>query len=123
MKIFIIEDEKPLLEALRDKFTREGYEVASVEEGSAAVARATAEKPDLIILDLILPGKHGLEVLKEMKEDADLKATPVIVLSNLDTDADIKEALRLGAADYFVKAQHPIAEVVEKVKTALLKPR
>ena len=87
------------------------------------MARATAEKPDLIILDLILPGKHGLEVLKEMKEDADLKATPVIVLSNLDTDADIKEALRLGAADYFVKAQHPIAEVVEKVKTALLKPR
>ena len=69
-----------------------------------------------------MPKKTGMEVLEELKASPQFKDIPVIVLSNLDTDADIKKALALGALDYFVKAHHPINEIVEKVKTYSLKP-
>ena len=80
-------------------------------------------KPDLVLLDLLLPKKLGIEVLKEMKLDAEVKDVKVLVLSNLDDDQDIKTALALGAVDYFVKTQHPLKEIVEKVKEHLLIPK
>ena len=121
MKILIVEDKESLSKALRDKFEIEKFEVTVVADGEFAFSIAKSIKPDIVLLDLVLPGKHGKEVLKELKKDEELKSIPVIVLSNLDTDSDIKEALRLGAEDYFVKVQHPIAEIIEKVKLVLLK--
>lgn len=79
--------------------------------------------PDLVLLDLILPKKDGFEVLQELKADPGLKQIPVVVLSNLGQDEEIKKALDLGAVDYLVKVQHPINEVVEKVRKYLIEPQ
>jgi two-component system response regulator VicR len=123
MKILIVEDEEALSAVMREKLEKEDYEVEVVNNGEDAVPMCKKFNPDLIMLDLILPKKHGLEILKDLKADINLKGVPVIVLSNLDTDTDIKKALELGADDYFVKAHHPINEIVEKVKAYSIKGR
>lgn len=119
MKILIVEDEAVLSKVLKEKFERSGFECHVASDGEMAVKMARTIKPDIIVLDLVLPKKNGFAVLKEVKEDADIKLMPVVVVSNLGEDGDIKRALTLGAADYFVKSQHPINEIVEKVKSVL----
>lgn len=119
MKILVVEDEQVLSKVLKEKFERSGFEVQVAADGEVAVTMARSFKPDVIALDLVLPKKNGFTVLKELKEDAEMKGTPVIVVSNLGEDSDIKRAITLGAADYFVKSQHPINEIVEKVKGVL----
>jgi DNA-binding response OmpR family regulator len=121
MKILIVEDEEALSAVMREKLEKEDYEVEVVDNGDDVVPACKKFKPNLIMLDMVLPKKHGLEVLKDLKADLKLKEIPVIVLSNLDTDTDIKKALTLGADDYFVKAHHPINEVVEKVRAYSVK--
>ena len=81
---------------------------------------AKAKNPDIILLDLILPKRNGFEVLTMLKQDPEMRDIPVIVLSNLAEDENLKKALAIGAEDYFIKAQHPINEIVEKVKERLL---
>ena len=123
MKILIVEDEEILAKVLKEKFEDFQLEVAVAKDGENALAMAADLNPDAILLDIILPHKDGFEVLKELKENPKLKQVPVIVLSSLGQDEEIKRALRLGAADYFVKTQHPINEVVEKVRSYLIKPK
>jgi len=123
MKILIVEDEEALFNVLRERFANEGYEVGIAEDGEKAIIEARKFKPDIILLDLILPKKDGLSVLEELKADAELKAIPVIILSNLAEDDSIKKGLALGAQDYFVKTQHPIGEVVEKVDSYIRNPK
>ncbi len=119
MKILIVEDEAVLSKVLKEKFERSGFESVVASDGEAAIIAARGGKPDVIVLDLVLPKKNGFTVLKEIKEDADIKDIPIVVVSNLGEDSDIKRALTLGATDYFVKSQHPINEIVEKVKSVL----
>lgn len=119
MKILVVEDEVVLSKVLKEKFERSDFEVQVAADGEVAVIMARSFKPDVIALDLVLPKKNGFTVLKELKEDAEMKGIPVIVVSNLGEDSDIKRAIALGATDYFVKSQHPINEIVEKVKGVL----
>jgi DNA-binding response OmpR family regulator len=121
--ILIAEDEKALASALAEKLSRENYTTTVVANGEEALVALKKKKFDLVLLDLVMPQKNGFEVLEELKEDSELRVVPVIILSNLGEDENIKKALRLGAVDYFVKADHPIAEVVEKVKEQLMKSR
>ena len=123
MKLLIIEDEEILARVLKEKFVKEGFQVELAMDGISALPGVENFRPDLIILDLILPGKDGFQVLRELKAHPDFKRIPVIVLSNLGQDEEIKSALNLGAEDYLVKTKHPINEVVEKVKTYLIKPK
>ncbi|MDD5099030.1 MAG: response regulator [Candidatus Colwellbacteria bacterium] len=123
MKILVVEDEAALANVLKEKFQAEGFEADFVQSGDVAIAETKKMNPDIIVLDLLLPKKDGFEVLKELKENTDLKSIPVIVLSNLGEDESIKRAIQLGAADYFVKTQHPINEIVEKVKEQAEKGR
>ena len=119
MKVLIVEDEDVLALVLEEKFQNEGYTVEIAKDGEAALMSADKFRPDIILLDLILPKKGGVDVLSELKDNVELKSTPVIVLSNLEGDEIIKKALDLGAEDYFVKTQHPIGEVLEKVEARL----
>jgi DNA-binding response OmpR family regulator len=114
--ILVVEDEDFLARVLRDNLTLEGYEIDVATDGEQALEKIRAKQPSLILLDLLLPKKDGFQVLEELKANPDLKLIPVVVLSNLGSDADIKRALAIGADDYFVKSQHPIAEVVERVR-------
>ena len=122
MKILIVEDDEILLKVLIEKFTKEKFALANTSDGEAVLPLARSFQPDLILLDIILPNKKGLEVLEELKADSALENIPVMMLSNLSEDENIKKALKLGAVDYLVKTQHPINEVIEKVKNFLLKP-
>ncbi len=122
MKILIVEDEITLARVLGEKFEREGFKVKLIYDGEAAVETVRNFKPEVVLLDLLLPKKDGFEVLKEIQADAELKHIPVIVLSNLGEDEEIKRAFSLGAADYYVKVQHMLKEVVEKVKARVIKP-
>lgn len=118
-RILIVEDEEFLTRALKDNFEAEGCIVDTAMNGEEAMERIRKERPNLILLDLLMPKKDGFYVLEEVKKNPEWKLIPVIILSNLGGDAEIKRALEMGADDYFVKSQHPIEEVIEKVKEYL----
>lgn len=120
-KILIIEDEKALVVVLRDELALHKYEVAVAYDGEDGMRQLRTFKPDLLLLDVLMPKMNGLEVLKEKMADDDLKDIPVIVLSNLGQDEDIKQALKLGAVDYLVKTQHPIKEIIQKIHHYLVR--
>lgn len=119
MKILVVEDEDSLAEVFRLKLNRSGYAIEMAKDGEAALSLAKSSKPDAIVLDLMIPKKDGFEVLAALKADAELKAIPVVIVSNLGLDSDIKRALALGAADYYVKSEHPINAIVEKIANLL----
>lgn len=123
MKILIIEDEEVLARVLQEKLEKSGYKVTLAFDGEAGLAQAKSLVPDAIVLDLLLPKKNGFEVLQELQSDQELERIPVIVVSNLGEDSDIKRALLLGAADYYVKSEHPINEIAEKIQNILLQAK
>ena len=117
--ILFIEDESVLQKTFGDILRQESYKMISALDGETGLRLAKSQKPDLILLDLILPKIHGFEVLKKLKEDKETKDIPVIVLTNLEGVGDVDKALGLGATTYLVKAQYSLEEVVEKIKKAL----
>jgi len=118
-KILFIEDEPTLQKAVGEILGQEGFEVLSALDGEAGLELIKKEKPDLVLLDLILPKKDGFTVLKEMKEDENLKDIPVIVLTNLEGMGDVERAMSLGATTYLVKANYELDDVVTKIKKTL----
>ncbi|MBI2042468.1 MAG: response regulator [Candidatus Nealsonbacteria bacterium] len=118
-KILFIEDESALQKTFSEVLTQEGYQMLSALDGEEGLRTAKSAKPDLILLDLILPKLHGFEVLKALKEDPATKDIPIIVLTNLESTSDVEKALELGATTYLVKASYDLEDVVKKVKDAL----
>jgi len=118
-KVLIVEDEKILADVEAEEFRSRGYEVQVAENGDEAMGQVKTFKPDLIVLDLIMPKKGGLAVLKELKDDPELKDIPVVVLTNLSEDKSVKDAMELGAADYFVKTENAIYEMADKAQNYL----
>jgi DNA-binding response OmpR family regulator len=117
--ILFIEDEAALQKTFEEILRQEGYEMISALDGEAGLRLAKDKKPDLILLDLILPKLHGLEVLKELKENETTKDIPIIILTNLEEIGEVEKALQMGATTYLVKAHYSLEEVVEKIKKAL----
>ncbi|HXK32128.1 MAG TPA: response regulator [Candidatus Paceibacterota bacterium] len=117
--ILFVEDESTLQKTLGEVLTKEGYQVISALDGEIGLRIAKEKKPDLILLDLILPKMNGFEVLKKIKEDGATKDIPIIVLTNLEGMEDIQKALELGAATYLVKANYSLEEVLEKIKKTI----
>jgi len=93
-----------------------GFEVKRAIDGEEAIIMTKSEKPDLLLLDIIMPKKDGFQVLKELKSFPETERIPVIIMTMLGSDDDVKKGLKLGAADYIVKSQHAVAEMVEKIK-------
>jgi DNA-binding response OmpR family regulator len=120
MKVLIVEDEEALRKVLQEKIQNAGFETFAAKDGVEGWDMAKDKSPDIILLDLILPKRSGFEVLGMLKQDPTLKDIPVFVLSNLAEDESLKKALQMGAEDFFVKSQHPINEVIEKVKARLI---
>jgi len=117
--ILFVEDESALQKTFGDILQQEGYEMISALDGEIGLRLAKENKPNLILLDLILPKIHGFDVLKKLKEDNETKEIPVIVLTNLEGLEDVEKALELGATTYLVKTQYSLEEVVQKIKKAL----
>jgi len=120
-KVLIIEDEKMISEMYKTKFEMEGFEVIQAFDGKDGLDKAKELKPEVILLDIILPKLDGFLVLKEIRSDNTLKNIPVFLLTNLGQEDDVKKGKDLGAEGYFVKANHSPAEILEKVKSVLNK--
>ena len=118
-KILFIEDESALQRAATRILADQGYQTLSAMDGETGIALAQKEIPDLILLDLIIPKRDGFTVLEELKKDEKTKSIPVIVLTNLEGNADVERALLLGATTYLVKTNYRLEEVVEKIKGIL----
>lgn len=118
-KILFIEDESALQKTFGELLSQEGYEMLSALDGELGIKLAVEKKPDLILLDLILPKTNGFEVLKKLKADNETKDIPVVVLTNLESIEDIDRAISLGATNYLVKTQYEIEEVLAKIKKVL----
>jgi len=119
-KILLIEDDKFLLKLYSDKLNREGFEVSMAITGEEGLGKVAAEKPDLVLLDIILPQKNGFDILSEIKLNPATKNIPVIILTNLGQDSDIKTGFELGAVDYLVKTDFSITKLPEIVRKYLM---
>lgn len=117
--ILLVEDEPILQKRIEQALTEEGYHVKSALDGEAGLQLAKLLKPELILLDIILPKKNGFEVLEKLKKDPETKQIPVIILTNLESSLDVEKALELGATTYLVKANYELSEIVEKINEIL----
>ena len=118
-KILVVEDDKFLRKVISLKLDREGYEVSEAVDGEKGAEKIKKEKPDLVLLDLILPGIDGFEFLSKVKTDPVLSKIPIIILSNLGQKDNIEKGLKMGANDYLVKAHFTPDEIITKIKLIL----
>lgn len=116
-QVVVVEDDKLLTNLITKKLKAEGYEVVHAENGEKALALMKEGKaPEVILLDILLPGIDGFEVLKNIKQHEGWKNTPVIILSNLGQESDIEQGKRLGAAAFLVKALLSLDEIMREIK-------
>lgn len=118
-KVLIVEDEKLLRDLLTFKLQAEGFDVSSAIEGNEALLKIEKDLPQLVLLDLILPGLDGFEVLKKIRENPVTAKIPVIIVSNLGQKEEIDRGLLLGANDYIVKTNFTPQHIVDLVKRYL----
>lgn len=116
MKILVVEDDKLLRECLSKKLESDGYAVETAEDGEAGLAAMRTYKPDLVLLDIIMPKKSGFEVIRAMKEDEVLANLPVIIVSNSGQPVELDRARAMGVKDWIIKTEFDPREVLEKIK-------
>lgn len=119
-KILIVDDDALLLEMYAEKLGREGFQVETALSGRKGLEKARGFKPDLILLDILMPSMDGFQVLEKLKSDPATKGIPVVFLTNLsEEEENVRKGFGLGAAAYFVKARFRPAEIIEKIKEIL----
>jgi len=118
-KILVVEDDPMISSMYKTKFEADGFDVFIADNGVVGLELARKEKPDIIMLDVILPQLDGFSVLDQIKKDESIKNIPVIMLTNLGTEEDKKKGETMGALDYLVKASLTPGQVSEKIKKAL----
>ena len=119
-KTIVLADDEPYIAiAYRDGLERAGFAVTVANNGQDALGAVTFIKPDIVLLDLIMPKMNGFEVLKAIKADPALLHIPVIVLSNLSQVTDEAEVRRLGATDFLIKSDYSLKQIIEKVESVL----
>jgi len=118
-KVLIVEDEKSLREALAKKFTHEGFEVFTAENGERGCELAIEKHPAIILLDVVMPKMDGIAVMQKLRMESTTKDIPIILLTNLSENEKIAEAVQFGVFDYLIKSDWKIEDVVAKVKEKL----
>lgn len=119
--ILIVEDDEFLRSLAAKRLEKEGYAIAVAVDGESALNVALETKPALVLLDLLLPGRDGFEVLKQIRENEAIKSVPVVIFSNLGRAEDIEKGQRLGANDFLIKANFTLDDLAVKVKGLLSK--
>ena len=114
-KILLVEDEEIMIGLLQRKLTQEGYEISVARDGGEGLKTMREAKPNLILLDIIMPKMGGFEVMEEMAKDEGIKDIPVIVISNSGQPVELDRAQKLGAKDWLIKTEFDPQEVVDKV--------
>lgn len=118
-KILIIEDDVFLQDLESNKLKKDNYKVVTASTGDEAIDKLNEPGVDLILLDLILPGIDGFDILKKIKETEKTKDIPVIVFSNLSEEKDVRKAKKLGAAEFMVKSDFSLKELSEHISNML----
>ncbi len=121
-KVMLIEDDRFLSSLIKARLEKDGITIAQAFDGEDAIKRLPEERPDLVILDLIMPKTNGFEVLKSISLMPGLERTPVVIVSNLAQDSDIEKAQQLGAKAYFVKVKISIDDLIGKIETLVQQP-
>lgn len=114
-KILLVEDEKIIIDLLQKKLIAEGYEVSVARDGVEGLEKMKAAKPDLILLDIVMPKMGGFEVMEEMQKSPELKKIPVVIISNSGQPVELDRAIKLGAKDWLIKTEFDPQEVIDKV--------
>ena len=117
--VLIVEDEQSMQRALKNKLEHSGYTVVTANDGEGAVDALRSAKPDLVLLDLIMPKLDGISVLRQMKADDALRGIPVVILTNLSSGDKVAEAMQLGTFDFLVKANYSLDDVLKTVNDRL----
>ena len=115
-KLIIIEDEETLINLLEKKLNQEGYEVDIAKNGEEGLEKIRSNKPDLILLDIVMPKMGGFEVMEILRKDEELKKIPIIIISNSGQPVELGRAKELGVVDWLIKTDFDPQEVVDKVK-------
>ena len=120
-KILLVEDDQILAKLYQTKFQREDFDIQLAFDGEEGLEKMKSFNPDLIILDLIMPKVDGFTFLMKLKDDQGLSArkTPILVLSNLGQESDVKKAMNMGASNFFIKADVSLSQMVEMVRKYL----
>jgi len=118
-QILLIEDDPFLIDIYTTKLKESGFSVEVATNGEEGIIKAQETKPQLIVLDIVLPQIDGWEILKEIKTDKNLKKIPVVILSNLGQKSEVEKGIKLGAAKYLIKAHFTPSEVIEEIKAIL----
>ncbi len=119
--VLVVEDDEFLTDLLKQKFSKEEFSFFVARDGESGIRKAQERKPDLILLDILLPGMNGYEVLKNLKSDPSLANIPVIILSNFGQRNDIEKARQLGAMKFLVKATSDLDDIVTNIKNVIQK--
>ena len=114
-KILLVEDEEIIMGILEKKLTQTGYQVSVARDGEEGLKAMKEVKPDLILLDIVMPKMGGFEVMETMVKDQELKKIPVIVISNSGQPVELDRAQKLGAKDWLIKTEFDPQEVIDKV--------
>ena len=114
-KVLIIEDEEILLELLEKKLVQEGYDVQVAKDGVEGLEKIEERKPDIILLDIVMPRMGGFEVMKELQKKEEFSDIPIIIISNSGQPVELDLAQKLGARDWLIKTDFDPKEVIDKV--------
>lgn len=115
-KMLLVEDDPLLIDIYTTKFKERGFDIVVVDQGKNVLEAIREEKPDIVMLDIVLPHQDGWSILSKIKEDKDLKSTKVVVLSNLGQKEEVEKGLKLGAAQYLIKAHYTPSQVVQEIE-------
>lgn len=118
-KVLIVDDDAFLSGIYATKLELEGFEVIAARDGEEGMKAVLKEKPDIVLMDVLMPKLDGFEALKRIKADPETQDIPVIMLTNLGQKEDVEKGLQEGASDYLIKAHFVPAEAVEKIKVVL----
>lgn len=117
-KILIVEDEPDIREAMAEAMTQAGFDTIVAENGSVGLEKALTEKPDLVLLDIVMPIMDGHQMLAKLREDAWGKTVKVVMLTSMDDVQNIGQAHEGSITDYIIKAHSSLDEIVNKVRLA-----
>ncbi len=120
VKVYLIEDDRFLHRLLTDKLAQTKATIVPFFIGEDALEKVEADMPNIILMDILLPGMNGFEVLAKLKANEKVKAIPVIIISNLGQEADVQKGMQLGAEEFLIKANFTLDEIMSKVQKVLL---
>jgi len=118
-KVLIVEDDMALFNMYSVELKIKGYDVLNVNDGLQALSKAKEFRPDIVLLDIMLPGMNGLNILTELKADPQTMDMPIIMLTNYGSEDNVKKALESGAADYIMKYKILPSELADKIEVVL----